>query len=80
MNKIVYVGPTILGVATRNTVYDEIPASLQTAIQTAPYMAGLCVPVSGLATAMAQIRNRSGAYFNLYQKALTYSAYPKGEN
>lgn len=80
MNKIVYVGPTIIGVATRNTVYDGIPKSLQTAIQTAPYLAGLCVPLSRLSDAMNQIRSENGAIYTLYKKALTNSAKPKGEN
>lgn len=74
MNKIVYVGPTIIGVATRNTVYDGIPASLQTAIQDAPYLGNLCVPVSGLADAMNQIRQKSGAIYTMYKKALAFSA------
>lgn len=74
MNKTVYVGPTIIGVATRNTVFDEIPESLQTAIQDAPYLGNLCVPVSALADAMNQIRHKSGAIYTMYKKALTYSA------
>ena len=74
MNKIVYVGPTIIGVATRNTVYDRIPESLQTAIRDAPYLGNLCVPVSDLADALKQIRHKSGAIYTMYKKALTYSA------
>ena len=74
MSKIVYVGPTIIGVAVRNTVYDELPQSLKTAIQKAPYLGNLCVPVSDLADAMAQIRNKSGAIYTMYKKALAYSA------
>ena len=74
MSKIVYVGPTIIGVATRNTTYDGIPEALQAAIQTAPFFRDLCVPVSDLADAMAQIRTRSGAIYTMYKKALTFSA------
>lgn len=74
MSKIVYVGPTIIGVAVRNTVYDELPQSLKTAIQNAPYLGNLCVPIGDLADAMAQIRNESGAIYTMYKKALTYSA------
>ena len=75
MSKIVYVGPTIPGVANRNTAYDDTPSeALQAAIQNAPYLGNLVVPISGLADAMAQIRNRSGAVYTLYKKALTYSA------
>lgn len=75
MSKIVYVGPTIPSVATRNTVYDDTPPeALQTAIQTAPYLGNLVVPISALADAMTQIRNKSGAVYTMYKKALTYSA------
>ena len=74
MKKTVYVGPTIVGVATRNTVYEEIPDALQTAIQTAPYLSDLCVPISELASAMEQIRHETGAIYTLYRKALTFSA------
>ena len=80
MNKTVYVGPTIVGVAARNTVYDEIPEALQTAIKDAPFLAGLCLPISGLSVAMCQIRNGSGAIYTLYKNALNYSVKPKGEN
>lgn len=72
--RIIYVGPTIPGVATRNTVYAEIPASLQTAIKSAPYLANLCVQIDGLATALAEIRTKSGATYNFYKKALKFSA------
>lgn len=78
MSKIVYVGPTIPGMATRNTIYSDMPESLKTAAQAAPYLNGLCVPVSGLADAMAQIRNRKGAIYTLYKKALENSAILKG--
>ncbi len=79
MNKIIYVGPTIVGVAAKNTVYDEIPEALQTAISNAPYLGGLCIPISELSRAMIQIKNHNGAIYTLYKRALTYSA-PKGEN
>ncbi len=76
-----YVGPTILGVATRNTVYSEKPRGLEAAIKAAPFMAGLCVPISGLADAMAQISRGEGGYFTLYQRALNESAtIQKGAN
>lgn len=80
MNKIVYVGPTIPGVATRNTTYSEMPESLKEAAKAAPYLKGLCIPVNTLAVAMSQIRNKEGAFYTLYNKALTFSADTKGAN
>ena len=53
MKKTVYVGPTIIGVATRNTTYEELPKPLKAAIRQFPYLGNLCVPVSGLAAALA---------------------------
>lgn len=79
--KFVYVGPAILGVATRNTVYSEKPKGLEAAIKAAPYMAGLCVPISKLADAMAQISRSEGGVYTLYQRALAESAtIQKGAN
>ena len=80
MSKIVYVGPTIPGVATRNTTYSEMPESLKGAAKTAPYLNGLCVPVKNLSVAMEQIRHKEGAFYTLYNKALTFSANAKGAN
>ena len=80
MSKIVYVGPTILGVATRNTIYEQRPEALTAAIQRRPYLAGLCVPVSGLASAMQQISRQQGGVYTLYMRALEEGAeIQKGE-
>ena len=57
MKKTVYVGPTIIGVATRNTTYEELPKPLKAAIRQFPYLGNLCVPVSGLAGALAKSSN-----------------------
>lgn len=79
--KFVYVGPTILGVATRNTVYGEKPKGLERAIKAAPYIAGLCIPISRLADATSQISRKQGGFYTLYQRALAESAeIQKGAN
>jgi hypothetical protein len=81
MKKFVYVGPTITGVATRNTVYEGMPETLNKAIQDRPYMAGLCIPVSGLGNALSQISRGQGGVYTLYNKALSESAeIQKGAN
>lgn len=72
--KTVYVGPTIPGVATRNTVYGEIPKALQKAIKARPYLKSLCVPISGLSKATTQIERKQGGIYALYIKALRESA------
>ncbi len=73
MSKTVYVGPTIEGVATRNTVYEDLPERLQAAIKEWPYLSGLCVPISKLASALQQIDGKRGGTYALYQKALDSS-------
>ena len=72
--RTMYVGPTITGMATRNTVYEEKPKGLQEAIKARPYLAGLCVPFPRLAEAMAQISRGSGGFSTLYKMALAESA------
>lgn len=74
MSKTVYVGPTIEGVATRNTVYEDLPEPLQAAIKVRPYLSGLCVPIPKLAAALQQIENKKGGIYSLYQKALRNGA------
>ncbi len=72
-NRIFYSGPTITGVATRNTIYDGTPEPLAAAIRAAPYIAGLCLPLSGMADALSQIERKQGGIYNLYTKAVRES-------
>lgn len=65
----IYVGPTIDGVAMRNTVYTRPARLLEEAIADAPYLRGLCIPISRLSEAMEQIRRHNGAYYTLYRRA-----------
>ena len=74
MSKFMYVGPTVPGVAIRNTTYEEKPEPLAAAIRERPYLAGLCVPIKGLPAALAQINQQKGGIYNLYQRALGESA------
>lgn len=79
--KTMYVGPTIPSVATRNTVYEEMPEPLKKAAKAFPYLTGLLVPFSELAKAMEGIRKRDGRIYRLYTKALADSAeIQKGAN
>ena len=72
--RFMYVGPTITGVAARNTVYDGMPGPLAAAVEAAPYLSNLCLPISAVAAAMKQIARRQGSVYTLYQKALEESA------
>lgn len=72
--KVVYVGPTIPGVATRNATYSEVPESITAAATSAPYLPSLCVPISGLADALKQIAQKRGAIYIFYKQALSFRA------
>jgi hypothetical protein len=72
---VVYVGPTIAGVATHNTVFNNgLPQSLNEAIAKEPAFKNLLVPISKLASTLSDISNKSGAAYVFYQKAEKYKA------
>ena len=71
--RIFYAGPTITGVATRNTVYDGTPEPLAMAIRAAPYLTGLCLPISQMSTALFQIERKQGGIYQLYAQAVRES-------
>ena len=72
--RFMYVGPSIVGVATRNTIYEDTPESLADGIEVAPYLSGLCVPLERMADALKQINRKQGGIYNLYTQALSDSA------
>ena len=77
--QLVYVGPTIVGVAVQYTVYKNgIPNSLSKAIAEVPAIGCLVLPVSQLAEAMKKITKKQGALYTQYQNALLYKT-KKGE-
>lgn len=70
---VVYVGPSILGVANRNTVYNNgLPQELQDAIKKEPAFKNLLVPISQLSAAGSDIANKRGAAYTFYEKAMQY--------
>ena len=80
IKKTMYVVPTLEAIAPRNTVFEKLPEALEAAIKKRPYLAGLCVPVSGLAKALQQIDNQQGRIYTLYSKAESEkAAIEKGE-
>jgi len=69
MIKRMYVGPTLDGIAARNTVYEELPEALEAAIERRPWMSGLCISLLGLSKALRQIDAKQGGVYTLYAKA-----------
>lgn len=72
---VVYVGPTVVGVASHNTVFNNgLPQNMQEAIAKEPAFKNLLVSVSALAAATSDIANKRGATYVFYEKALNYKA------
>lgn len=65
---VVYVGPSVPGVANQFTFYREgIPTALAEAIRDTPAMEGLVIPLEQLPEAMKMLRGGSGQIFRLYR-------------
>ena len=65
---VVYVGPTVPGVANQNTFYSNgIPAPLTEAIAKNPAMGGLVIPLDQLPDAMKKLRGGCGHIYRLYR-------------
>lgn len=70
---LIYVGPSILGVAYHNTVFNNgVPQELQTAMDEEPAFKNLLVPIGQLAAVGSDIANKRGAAYIFYEKALQY--------
>lgn len=64
---VVYVGPSVPGVANQFTFYREgIPNALAEAIRAKPAMEGLVVPLDSLPAAMKSLREKTGSIYRLY--------------
>lgn len=65
---VVYVGPTVPGVANQNTFYSNgIPTPLTEAIAKNPAMGGLVIPLDQLPDTMKKLRGGCGHIYRLYR-------------
>jgi hypothetical protein len=72
---VVYVGPTVPGVAVHNVILNNgITEELKKAIEKEPAFANLIVPVTSLAKTAKDIEGKNGAAYVFYEKAATYKA------
>lgn len=69
---IMYVGPSIPGVAIQNTVYTEIPAGALEAIKGRPIIRNLFVPIKDYSKAEEMIRTQSGHIYAAFEAAAKY--------
>lgn len=68
---MVYVGPTVTGVATHNQIFNNgLPDGLKAAIEKEPAIASLIVPISELAAANQSINTKTGATYVFYSRVL----------
>ncbi len=74
---LMYVGPTIPGVAIQNRVYNGLPEGLQEAMKEVPEFGNLLVPVADYPKAEAMLRTRKGFVASAYRKV---AGYKKGGN
>ena len=75
MKKTIYIGPTIIGVATKSTVFDgsTLPETITEAAKEEPALLSLCVPIASAAKAMQEIAADKGPAAVFYRKALAYA-------
>lgn len=69
---LMYVGPTIRGVAIQNRVYSEIPEPAKAAMTECPLLANLFAPVEKYPEAERQIGAGEGSFFVAFDAALKY--------
>lgn len=70
--KLMYVGPTIPGIAIQNVVYTEIPKTAAEVCEEVPEMRNLFIPILKYPAAEQMLRTRNGYIYSAYKKALDY--------
>ena len=68
---LIYVGPTIPGIAIQNTVYEPIPEAAREAAKGLPVFLDLFIPIMKYPDAELQIRKKTGRLYSAFTKALT---------
>lgn len=69
---LMYVGPTIRGMAIQNRVYTQIPETAKTAMADCPLLANLFVPVLRYPDVEKQLSEGKGSFYVAYNAALSY--------
>lgn len=69
---LMYVGPTIRGVAIQNRVYSEIPEPAKKAITECPLLSNLFVDIRRYPDAERQITEGKGSLYVAFDAALSY--------
>ena len=67
---LMYVGPTIQGIAIQNRVYTGIPEGAAAAIAKDPELGNLFIPVREYPKANRMLREENGYIYSAFTKAL----------
>lgn len=77
---VLYVGPTINGIAITGTVYSSIPEAAKAARESAPMILNLFIPVREYGAAERMIREKKGYVYSAYEEALKFKKERGGNN
>ena len=72
--RLMYVGPTLLGGLTQNTVYEGIPAVVNDILKDCPLLINLFVPIAKYPKAAEQIRTGKGNFYSAWKSVEAYKA------
>ena len=77
---VLYVGPTINGIAITGTVYTTIPEAAKAAKADAPMILNLFIPIREYGEAERMIREKRGYIYSAYTEALKLKKEKGGNN
>ena len=68
--RVMYVGPTVIGFGVQNRVYDRIPEEFRGRLEKTPELRNLFIPIEEYPNACRMLREKKGYIFNAYETAL----------
>lgn len=77
---VLYVGPTINGIAITGTVYSSIPEAAKAAREKAPMILNLFIPIREYGEAERMIREKRGYVYSAYAEAQKFKLERGGKN
>ncbi len=77
---VLYVGPTISGIAITGTVYTTIPEAAKAAKADAPMILNLFIPIREYGEAERMIREKRGYVYSAYAEAQKFKLERGGKN
>lgn len=70
---VMYIGPTIKGVVSQNTIFNNgLPSSLEEKKKEIPALYSLVVPIEQLAQARKELKERNSVIGTCYKQVLLY--------